>query len=72
MQVQQTMLATLSLGPVGIADQLSARPDNATADITSNKTLVMATCAADGVLLQPSYPATPIERMIVEAGGMYI
>ena len=26
MQLQQTMLAALSLGPVGISDQLSARP----------------------------------------------
>lgn len=31
MQVQQTMLATLSLGPVGIADQLSGRYDHQTA-----------------------------------------
>lgn len=69
MQVQQTILATLSLGPVGIADQLSASPYNASADITSNKTLVMGTCTADGQLLQPSYPATPVERMIVEGAG---
>lgn len=42
-QVQQTALATLSMGPVGLADQLSAPPDNTTATITSNKTLVAAT-----------------------------
>lgn len=29
MQTQQTMLATLSLGPVGIADQLSGECNNA-------------------------------------------
>ena len=68
MQVQQTMLATLSLGPVGISDQLSGRPEDPTAKITSNKTLVMATCAADGMLLQPSFPLVPIERMITGAG----
>jgi len=65
MQLQQTMLASLSLGPVGISDQLSARPDNASAQITSNVSLVMATCAATGDLLQPSYPLTPTERSII-------
>ena len=40
MQVQQTMLATLSLGPVGISDQLTARPDDPSATITSNIPLV--------------------------------
>jgi len=30
----------------------------------------MATCAATGDLLQPSYPLTPIERMIIQGGGM--
>ena len=64
MQLQQTMFAALSLGPVGIADQLSARPDNPSADITSNKTLVMATCAATGDLLQPSYPLVPLDRTV--------
>ena len=68
MQIQQTMLATLSLGPVGIADQLSGRPEDPTAKITSNKTLVMATCSTSGDLLQPSYPIVPIERMITGAG----
>ena len=53
---------------VGISDQLSARPDDPSAKITSNKTLVMATCAEDGHLLQPSYPIVPIERMITGAG----
>ena len=69
MQAQQTALAALSLGPVGIADQLSARPDDPSATITSNLTLVNATCAATGDLLQPSAPATPIERMLVEGAG---
>eukprot|EP00037_Helgoeca_nana_P024134 m.255082 g.255082 ORF g.255082 m.255082 type:complete len:849 (+) comp26544_c0_seq1:10-2556(+) len=69
MQMQQTMLAALSLGPVGLADQLSADPINTSATITSNLTLVMATCAATGDLLQPSYPLTPIERMLTGGGG---
>lgn len=69
MQTQQTILAALSLGPVGIADQLSSNPMNDSAGITSNVTLVMATCAATGDLLQPSYPLTPIERMLTGGGG---
>ena len=71
MQKQQTILAALSLGPVGIADQLSERPTaqgsrtpNPNARITSNKPLVMGTCAATGDLLQPSYPLTPLDRML--------
>lgn len=70
MQVQQTMLATLSLGPVGISDQLSAGPRNKSATITSNKTLVMATVAATGDLLQPSFPLAPIERILVGSAGV--
>ena len=68
MQAQQTMLAALSLGPVGIADQLSSYPTNESATITSNVTLVLATCAATGDLLQPSYPLVALERSI--AGGL--
>ena len=70
MQYQQTVLAALSGGPVGLSDQLSARPENVTATITTNVSLAMATCAATGDLLQPSYPLTPIERMIIQGGGM--
>lgn len=55
MQEQQTIFAALSLGPVGISDQLSSYPTNASATITSNVPLVMSTCAATGDLLQPSY-----------------
>ena len=61
---QQTMLAALSLGPVGISDRLSGPPNATGVDITSNKSLVMATCAEDGTLLQPSYPLTPVDRMM--------
>ena len=68
MQLQQTILATMSLGPVGLADQLSARPDDPSATITSNKTLVMGTCSTDGTLLQPSFPLTPVPRMTLGSG----
>lgn len=65
MQSQQTILAALSLGPVGISDQLSSHPTNASATITSNVPLVMATVALTGDLLQPSYPLTPLERSLM-------
>lgn len=78
MQEQQTIFAALSLGPVGISDQLSSYPTNVSATITSNVPLVMATCAATGDLLQPSYPLTPLERSLagtvaasVELWGTY-
>jgi hypothetical protein len=54
---------------VGISDQLTSRPEVAGANITSNRTLVMATCAANGTLLQPSYPLTPIEPLLLRAEG---
>ena len=69
MQLQQTVLAALSLGPVGLAAQLSAAPDDPSATITTNRTLAMATCDAGGTLLQPSYPLAPVERMLLQAGG---
>lgn len=69
MQTQQTVLATLSLGPVGISDQLSSYPSNASSTITSNISLVMSTCAASGDLLQPSYPLTPVERSLIGEAG---
>merc|ERR1719201_1382957 len=69
MQRQQTILAALSLGPVGISDQLSSYPTNASATITSNVPLVMGACAATGDLLQPSYPLTPLERSIAQLTG---
>ena len=66
----QTILAALSLGPVGISDQLTGRPEVAGgANITSNRTLVMATCASNGTLLQPSYPLTPVEPLLLRAAG---
>tara|TARA_B110000208_G_scaffold99672_1_gene124410 strand:- start:239 stop:1927 length:1689 start_codon:yes stop_codon:yes gene_type:complete len=72
-QMGQTILATLSLGPVGISDQLSSYPTNKSATITSNVTLVLATVAATGDLLQPSYPLVVVERTLSETtyGGMF-
>ena len=56
-----TMLAARSLGPVGPSDRLT---DNMSPDTTTNKSLALATCAADGTLLQPSYPLTPVDKML--------
>ena len=62
------LMATLSLGPVGITDPLSETvlpgpwdapvwPANTT--ITSNVSIVKAAISLNGSLLQPSYPITP-------------
>ena len=67
-QELQMMLATLSLGPVGISDPLSETtlpgpwatpvwPSNTT--ITSNVSIVKAAISLNGSLLQPSFPITP-------------
>jgi hypothetical protein len=61
---QQTMLAALSMGPVGLSDRLTTVPTDPTAEITTNKSLVMATCTANGTLLTGSYPLSPVDRML--------
>lgn len=82
MQQQQTILATLSLGPVGISDQLTLNLRTpgaaARAEITTNVSLALSTCAATGDLLQPSYPLTVLDRSMaglipdmVELWGTY-
>lgn len=70
----QMLLATLSLGPVGITDRLSSRaplpgpwskpvwPANTT--ITSNISVVKAAISLNGSLLQPSYPLTPSDATL--------
>lgn len=54
-----TIVAVLSTGPVGISDKVGA----------TNATLIMATCDANGRLLQPSKPLTPSERMYTTIGA---
>lgn len=71
---QQTMLAALSMGPVGLSDRLTTEPTDPAAEITTNKSLVMATCTATGTLLTGSYPLSPVERMLTgtaSAGGSF-
>ena len=46
------IVAALSTGPVGISDAFNA----------TDVALVMRTCAADGTLLQPLRPPTPVDR----------
>eukprot|EP01052_Picozoa_sp_SAG31_P048526 SAG31_NODE_10192_length_1172_cov_1.525629_1_plen_231_part_00 len=62
------MLAVLSLGLVGLSDQLSDVPSSANASITSNLTLVRATSSSTGTLLQPSHLLVPVERMLTNVG----
>ena len=58
----QVILAALSLGPVGIADQLEGFPalPAPTAQVVTNKTLAMSLVSQDGHALQPSFPLTPL------------
>ena len=51
--VLQTLITTLTAGPVGIADEIGF----------TNTTLVLQTCTANGTLLQPDKPSTPIDAM---------
>ena len=46
------LVATLSTGPVGFSDALGY----------TNATLVLSTCASDGLLLKPSLPLAAIDR----------
>lgn len=64
------ILAVQSLGPAGLADQLSAPVSDPAADITSNVSLAKSMVAADGTLLQPSFPLTPIEPMLLQQEGL--
>ena len=58
----QVLLAALSLGPVGLADQLEGFPAAAAAgaQVETNFTLAMSLTAANGMLLRPSFPLTPL------------
>lgn len=68
----QTLLAALSLGPVGLSDELEGFPSPPApgAGVVTNVTLAMSTCAANGTLLQPSFPLTPIEEHMALEGGL--
>lgn len=46
----QAAVALLTAGPVGPGDKIGA----------ANKSLLMATCRADGLLLKPGYVSSPI------------
>eukprot|EP00755_Sulcionema_specki_P022922 Sspe_Gene.77659::Locus_48534_Transcript_1_1_Confidence_1.000_Length_962::g.77659::m.77659 len=66
----QTHLAVLSLGPVGLADQLTGPVGGAKVSVDTNATLARATSAANGVLLQPSYPLTPLDDLLAHRNGL--
>ena len=65
----QTALAVLSLGPVGLADQLMGRPSKGV-DVNTNVTLALSTVSAAGWLLQPSFPITPIDPCLTAQEGL--
>jgi hypothetical protein len=82
----QTVLAALSLGPVGLADQLTSRLPPALEgeglrvplagdidtgiDVNTNVTLALSTTSSNGWLLQPSFPLTPIDPCLVAQEGL--
>jgi hypothetical protein len=70
----QTLLAALSLGPVGLSDELVGYPTplqpGASPDVLTNATLALSTCTANGTLLQPSFPLTPLEEVLAGDGAM--
>jgi len=69
----QTLLAALSLGPVQLGDVLQGfpayLPKGSFPGVNTNVTLAMSTCTANGTLLQPSFPLTPIEPLLVGGEG---
>ena len=65
----QTLLAALSLGPVGLADQLTGHP-SVGVDVNTNVTLARSTASLAGYLLQPSFPLTPIDPCIAGDDGL--
>jgi len=70
----QTILAALSLGPVGLSDELVGYPaplkqEEPPPPVLTNTTLAMSTCTSNGTLLQPSFPLTPVEDLLSGGAG---
>ena len=65
----QVIFAALSLGPAGLADRLEGWPAVAKegTPVVTNRTLAMSLCAANGALLQPSFPLTAVEAQLAGA-----
>ena len=70
----QTALAALSLGPVGLSDELEGYPTplppGASPPVITNASLALSTCTANGTLLQPSFPLTAVEDLLAGTGGL--
>jgi hypothetical protein len=68
----QTALAALSMGPVGLSDELQGYPEplqpGSLPAVVTNATLAMSTCTANGTLLQPSFPLTAVEELLTGQG----
>eukprot|EP01090_Pellita_catalonica_P002759 TRINITY_DN12359_c0_g1_i1.p1 TRINITY_DN12359_c0_g1~~TRINITY_DN12359_c0_g1_i1.p1 ORF type:complete len:705 (+),score=113.09 TRINITY_DN12359_c0_g1_i1:109-2115(+) len=54
--VLEALVATLSTGPVGVADKIDH----------INATIVNATCRADGLILKPDKPATALDKAFMQ------
>lgn len=68
----QTLLAALSLGPVGLSDQLEGFPQWPApgAGVVTNVSLAMSLCTTNGTLLTPSFPLTPVEPHMAFEDGL--
>ena len=68
----QTLLAALSLGPVGLSDELEGYPQPPLpgAGVVTNVSLALSTCTTNGTLLGPSFPLTPVEDHMAFEGGL--
>lgn len=58
----EALISTLSAGMLGAGDQIGV----------ADKALIMRSCRADGLLLKPDRPVTPIDAMFLEHQRPYI
>ena len=68
----QALLAAISLGPVGLSDELEGYPSPPApnASIVTNASLALSLCTSNGSLLGPSIAATPVDGHLRCAGDL--
>jgi hypothetical protein len=68
----QALLAAISLGPVGLSDELEGFPSPPAPDagIVTNLSLALSLCTTNGTLLGPSTAAAPIEGHLRNLDGL--
>ena len=68
----QALLAAISLGPVGLSDELEGYPSPPLpgAGVVTNVSLALSLVTSNGSLLGPSTAATPIDGHLRQTGGL--